>query len=494
MKKRKKKIKRWKKRFIFLNVLIIALILGSLWYIESVGDDYDVPTGVFVEQDALKDVQMACSKDDRVIMTDYYFSKKGEVMVSLESDEHGQTDATFTFKLSTQNDPIELKTHFTVNEMDTIIEDRDGVINFNGYLPVFYAFLGLMAVILIISIGSFIGCLKKSDFSYSMIGYGGVSLYLIGMLAFLIYKALNNAFSTFSNLVFELSQVGLYFSLVMVPFMLIMAIAVSISNIWLMGHEGFRPVNALGILFSALWIAGMVIGFVLNNQTYATVEEFNLFHQIQSVLIYVIIYFECMLISTSLSAILASRHTPPYDRDYIIILGCCVRKDGSLTPLLKGRVDSALSFEKRQYRENGRHACFIPAGGQGPNEPISEGEAMERYLIEQGVPAERILREDKSVNTNENMKFAKEIIEKANPEYEKINIAFATTSYHVFRGYVLAMKNGFKAQGISSKTKWYFFPNAFLREFLGLLRDRLVNHIVFLILIALAVIGIEYIM
>ncbi|MBP3195743.1 MAG: YdcF family protein [Butyrivibrio sp.] len=112
---------------------------------------------------------------------------------------------------------------------------------------------------------------------------------------------------------------------------------------------------------------------------------------------YITSYFECLFLSTALSAFLATKHRPGYDKDFIIILGCGIRKDGSLTPLLRGRVDSALDFEKEQFEASGKHAVFVPSGGQGTDEVIPEGEAMERYLCEKGVPKERILREDKSV-------------------------------------------------------------------------------------------------
>jgi uncharacterized SAM-binding protein YcdF (DUF218 family) len=52
---------------------------------------------------------------------------------------------------------------------------------------------------------------------------------------------------------------------------------------------------------------------------------------------------------------------------------------------------------------------------------------------------------------------------------ETVRAGVATTNYHIFRAYILAAKHRLDAQGISAKTKWYFFPNAFLREFAGLL-------------------------
>ena len=106
---------------------------------------------------------------------------------------------------------------------------------------------------------------------------------------------------------------------------------------------------------------------------------------------------------------------------------------------------------------------------------ISEGEAMENYLKSIGIPEERIAREDKSTNTLENMKFSKEVIDGSSDSEDK-KIAFATSSYHVFRGYIMAKKSEMED---AKKTKPYFFPNAFLREFVGLLVDKKWSHIMF---------------
>ena len=112
---------------------------------------------------------------------------------------------------------------------------------------------------------------------------------------------------------------------------------------------------------------------------------------------------------------------------------------------------------------------------------------MEKYLLGIGVPKERIIREDKSVNTMQNMEFSKNIIEKHSGGIDNVKIAFATTNYHVFRGYILANKIGFKVQGISAKTKPYFYLNAFLREFVGLLADKKWSHIAIILTIAVTV-------
>ena len=106
---------------------------------------------------------------------------------------------------------------------------------------------------------------------------------------------------------------------------------------------------------------------------------------------------------------------------------------------------------------------------------------MKRYLMEQGIPESQILKEDKSVNTYQNMAFSKKVIESDTENISDVNIAFSTTNYHVFRGYTLAQKLGMTVKGLSAKTKLYFFPNAFLREFIGLLWEQKKKHIIFLV-------------
>jgi uncharacterized SAM-binding protein YcdF (DUF218 family) len=114
----------------------------------------------------------------------------------------------------------------------------------------------------------------------------------------------------------------------------------------------------------------------------------------------------------------------------------------------------------------------VPSGGQGADEVVSESEAMRRYLTEQGYPDEQIVKEDKSVNTDQNIQFSRDRILEDAGTLDGIQAAFATTNYHIFRGYILSNKHKLNARGISAKTKWYFYPNAFLREFLGLLFEK----------------------
>ena len=113
-----------------------------------------------------------------------------------------------------------------------------------------------------------------------------------------------------------------------------------------------------------------------------------------------------------------------------------IKADGTLYPLIRGRVDRAIEFYKKQYEKTGKKAVFVPSGGKGSNEPMAEAEAMKRYLLEQGIPEEQIMAEDQSKNTLQNMIFSKRLIEEKNPNAK---VAFSTTNFHVFRSGIIAI-------------------------------------------------------
>ena len=96
----------------------------------------------------------------------------------------------------------------------------------------------------------------------------------------------------------------------------------------------------------------------------------------------------------------------PEKTDLIVVLGCQVRGE---TPsrMLRHRLDTA--YEAMQKHPD---ALCVVSGGKGSDELISEAEAMRRYLVEKGADESRIVMEDKSTNTFENIKFSFEITDK----------------------------------------------------------------------------------
>ena len=192
-------------------------------------------------------------------------------------------------------------------------------------------------------------------------------------------------------------------------------------------------------------------------------------------------YFYTLILATLYCNIKAANHIPSYDKDFIIILGSKINKDGTLTPLLKGRVDKAIEFGNKQYETTKKKIIYIPSGGKGSDESIAEAEAIKNYLIEKRINKKQIIIEDKSTSTIENMKYSKDKIDAINA-YAKIS--FSTTNYyHVFRSGVIANEQGIECEGIGSKTKWYFYTNALIREFIANIVQERKSHIILIILI-----------
>ncbi|MBR2544672.1 MAG: YdcF family protein, partial [Erysipelotrichaceae bacterium] len=83
-----------------------------------------------------------------------------------------------------------------------------------------------------------------------------------------------------------------------------------------------------------------------------------------------------------------------------------------------------------------------------------------------GIDENRIIVEEKSVNTRENFSNSVTLIKEYFGGKDPV-IAFSTTNYHVFRSGILARQLGINAEGIGSPTKNYFWINAFVREFIA---------------------------
>ena len=268
------------------------------------------------------------------------------------------------------------------------------------------------------------------------------------------------------------------------PVLLVFSLLITISNIGLIRKEGARPQNALGILLSALLMGGLLVLLILFFTTpgfFSMDLKDSALVTLRAILASLLFYFVCNLFSTLLHCQLAGRHTPAYEQDYILILGCGIREDGTLYPLLQGRADRAIAFYRKQMELNGRKAILVPSGGQGPDECMPEGQAIRNYLISQGIPESDILAETESVNTLQNMQFSKALIEKEGGGFASTpNIAFSTTNFHVFRSGILASDAGMNADGMGAKTKWYFWPNALIREFIGMLARHWKLHAVVL--------------
>lgn len=320
---------------------------------------------------------------------------------------------------------------------------------------------------------------KKTLYSYAnIVLIGGLlfnSVFLIVCTRFLLTIPLDTAvdFTYFYESLLAFPRTFSYYAFFVILFICVL---LGISNVELIRHEGFRLHNALSLLVAGLYGGGTMAVYLIADKLYESIfvplglSTNPVFIVLSTViplfLLLVLCYFECILAGTGILGWIAARAVPAYDKDYIIILGCSIDKRGGLLPLLRGRVNRAVRFAWEQEIATGKALRYVPSGGQEPNEIMSEGSAMGFYLMTHGAEEYEVIPEKQSRNTWENFCFSKKLIEEMTPHPK---VAFATTNYHILRSGILANKAGLDAQGIAGDTKWYFWPNGFVREFFGIL-------------------------
>lgn len=150
----------------------------------------------------------------------------------------------------------------------------------------------------------------------------------------------------------------------------------------------------------------------------------------------------------------------------VIVLGSGLIR-GEVPPLLAGRLQRGL----QAHYDHAGAPMIITSGGKGDDEPLPEGTAMRNYLIDQGAEPDRVVAETESRNTLENLRFSRGLLSDA-----QTAVLVITSSYHVFRAALLTRSLGMQAHVIGARTAWYYLPSALLREFVGVMRDRLVLH------------------
>ena len=328
---------------------------------------------------------------------------------------------------------------------------------------------------------------EKKKYSYSII----MNLGLLVFINVNILRLINVLIANWNVMnIVDIYNISLksfsYFAMLTLPCIIILSLYSIITNFVLIKKEGFSPRRMLGVILGFLAILGLfgsqTLYYVISRLLVGTDKQF-IKYALDICINATLSYFYTLVIATLYCNIKAAKHIPNYDRDFIIILGSKIKEDGTLTPLLKGRVDKAIDFGNKQYESTKKKIVYIPSGGKGKDEKIAEAEAIKKYLLEKGIKEDQIIIEDKSTSTIENMKFSKKKIDEINKDAK---ISFSTTNYHVFRSGVIATEQGLDCEGMGSKTKWYFYTNALIREFVANIIQERKKHIALIILINLS--------
>ncbi|HJC59986.1 MAG TPA: YdcF family protein [Candidatus Dietzia intestinigallinarum] len=147
--------------------------------------------------------------------------------------------------------------------------------------------------------------------------------------------------------------------------------------------------------------------------------------------------------------------------DVVVVLGAGLNGD-KVTPLLASRLDRGIEALNASV-DAGKDAVIVVSGGRGVDEVVSEAEAMHAYLLDRGVDADRILVEDKSTTTAENLEFTVDLLRSHRPAWRRMVVV--TSNFHVLRAASITDEMGLEATAVGSRTAPYYLPTAFLREY-----------------------------
>ena len=467
-----------------IKVIILLLVLSLISFIVILinGRTYELRIKIDDNIKSISDVKITTGDKNVIKIVDKKLNDN-VLILKLKSVNKG-------------HDFIEVlsKKHFSI---DRFYVHGLGIMTYNrilgkcsGDIVVPISILILILAVLFIELKHYIKSVRNNFYQYKNITYLALIIFLTFMFVNQLIQITNYKGLAYSiELIIKSVDV---FSKTILPLVIITSLLVTISHIKLLKKEGFTWRNMLGVILGLLLIILTLTPNILskifeNSQVYINDKQsiaYYIYTFIELFIYALVSYLECIFISAIVLALISSKRIPKFDKDYIIILGCRIRKDGTLTPILKSRVDRAINYSKMQYNATGKDIIFIPSGGKGNDEVISEAKAIKNYLLEQGIDKNSIIVENKSKNTYENIKFSYRLISKKNKD---ANIAFSTTNFHVFRVGLIATQQNIRVEGIGARTKAYFSINAFIREFIATLYSEKKNIYRVIILITVTV-------
>lgn len=168
----------------------------------------------------------------------------------------------------------------------------------------------------------------------------------------------------------------------------------------------------------------------------------------------------------AVSALIARRawfHLPPEEgRMAVVVLGSRVNGDRPSLMLWR-RLYAAAG-----YLERNPDAVCVVSGGQGPDEDYPEALVMRDTLVnEMGVEGSRVIMEDRSSSTRQNLRYSRTLLEEAGWRSGD-GVVLVTDSFHQLRASVYASAEGLgNSYNLSSLTPWGLMPSYWVREILG---------------------------
>ena len=205
----------------------------------------------------------------------------------------------------------------------------------------------------------------------------------------------------------------------------------------------FRPqhmINAFAIAIGLTMTVTASSGLAILGGDLSTVPKLALF------VILTVIYLFSVFISFPFFGLISRRLPLKHDFDYIIVHGGSVSGFDGLSYDLTRRLDKAAAV----FEKSGHDTMIIASGGKGSKEKPSEARVMKDYLVRKGIPEDKILEEDSSNSTKQNLKYSRRMISERGGASD---IALVTSDYHVWRCLRTSRSLGMYCRGIGSASQ-----------------------------------------
>lgn len=239
----------------------------------------------------------------------------------------------------------------------------------------------------------------------------------------------------------------------------ILIIAAVILKLFTAGHE------TVSLLFAG--IGGLIIAFTI--LAYLDKRSKKIAAILRRLLVIILILGFIAFAFLEIQIIQGNRMSMDTEAPYIIVLGAKVNgRNPSL--ILSERLEAAY-----EYMTEYPNSIAVLSGGQGSGEDISEAEAMENYLTERGINSSRLIKEDKSTNTWENIEYSLNKIKEL--DSGQVRAAIVTSGFHMYRATYIAEECGIEAVSYPAKTKRIdLLINYYIRESMALVKMYLLSY------------------
>ncbi len=319
---------KWLKPRVWIPLLALLLFyIGCGVYIVAAGRVNTIRIMVS-KTDYVVGSQRAVSSDESVMRIRQITEEKMDdnaLILNIEAEHTGTGEATLLHTFDMTDIPGDFSVITPVSEEYAFYATPFGVLynktyqHFNGIETLLVLAVGTMLIVSAACVFSVLEKYRCGAFSYSMVVRCGLIIFLtVNEIIITVrwMELLQIAGQTDIRYIIEVlfNSAKTFVTLSALP-LGALALALALSNVQLVRREGFRVMNLLGIFIGIVMMGGIALLHRLNNYlAYDSLAAYYISTFVTLAFAYLYAYFECMLLSTILCAVLSTRYKPPYSR------------------------------------------------------------------------------------------------------------------------------------------------------------------------------------